>query len=222
MYASSIFITGIGTDVGKTVVAAIVTESLRADYWKPIQAGFADGTDSEKVASLVSNPHTIIHPEVYKLTMPASPHIAAREEGVRIDLDLIHQRYKTLTPHPPANHGAGGQSSRPLIIEGAGGLMVPLNDDEFVIDLIEKLGSKVILVSRNYLGSINHSLLTAAMCRQRNIPVLGWIFNDVFGDYEEEIVQWTGIPVLGRVGWMGDITNRRIESIAGIDLCFDV
>ena len=184
---ASIFVTGIGTGIGKTVVSAILTEALEADYWKPIQAGFEDGTDALQVSSLISNTKTIIHPEVYKLQMPASPHIAAREEGIEINLKKIVDN----SPYPPL--GDGG------LVEGAGGLLVPLNENEFVIDLMVQLGARVILVSRNYLGSINHSLMTAAICKQRNIEVIGWIFNDQYLDYEEEIVRWTGYPKIASI-----------------------
>lgn len=181
-----IFITGIGTDVGKTIVSAIVTEAMQADYWKPVQAGFETGTDALQVSSLITNTNTIVHPEVYKLQMPASPHIAARDEQVQINLNhIINQQ-----PQTPNSK---------IVIEGAGGILVPLNETEFVIDLIEQLQAKVILVSRNYLGSINHSLLTAAICKQRNIDVLGWIFNDTYLDYEDEIVEWSGYPKIGSI-----------------------
>ena len=193
-----IFITGIGTGIGKTVVSAIVTEALQADYWKPIQAGFEEGTDSELVKSLISNTNTTIHPEVYKLKMPASPHIAARKEGVEISLKRIVEN----SPHAPL--GDGG------IIEGAGGIMVPLNDKEFVIDLIEKLKAKVILVSRNYLGSINHSLLTASICKQRGIEVIGWIFNNQYLDYENEIVEWSGYPKIASIPWAEKIDKAFV------------
>jgi len=181
-----IFITGIGTDVGKTIVSAIVTEALQADYWKPIQAGFENSTDALQVSNLISNTSTVIHSEVYKLQMPASPHIAARKENTSIDLQhILHLKPSTLNLQ--------------LVIEGAGGILVPLNETEFVIDLIEQLQAKVILVSRNYLGSINHSLLTAHICKQRNIDVLGWIFNDSYLNYEDEIVQWSGYPKIGSI-----------------------
>lgn len=193
-----IFITGIGTGIGKTVVSAIVTEALQADYWKPIQAGFEEGTDSELVKSLISNTKTTIHPEVYKLKMPASPHIAARKEGVEISLKRIVKN----SPYAPL--GDGG------IIEGAGGIMVPLNDKEFVIDLIEQLKAKVILVSRNYLGSINHSLLTASICKQRGIEVIGWIFNDQYLDYENEIVEWSGYPKIASIPWAEKIDKAFV------------
>ena len=196
-----IFITGIGTAIGKTVVSAIITEALEADYWKPIQAGFDDGTDALQVRSLISNTNTIIHPEVYTLQMPASPHIAARNEGEHISIESIVNRLP-LTANDLRltiyDFRLTTYYSR-LVVEGAGGILVPLNDQEFVIDLIEQLGAKVILVSRNYLGSINHSLLTAAICKQRNINVIGWIFNDQYLDYEEEIVKWTGYPKIASI-----------------------
>jgi len=179
---TSIFITGTGTGIGKTVVSAIITEALHADYWKPVQAGFEYGTDSEWLQGVISNPRTKIHTETYKLKMPASPHIAAREEGVRIELDVIRKDFVKIS------------NSSFLVIEGAGGLLSPLNDNEFVLDLIRKLRAKVILVSRNYLGSINHSLLTSSVCRQNGIEVLGWIFNDRYMNYEDEIVTWSGLP----------------------------
>ena len=201
---ASIFITGIGTAIGKTVVSAIITEALEADYWKPIQAGFEDGTDALQVGSLISNTKTIIHPEVYKLQMPASPHIAAREEGVSINLGKI-VRHSSLISHNSS-----------LVIEGAGGILVLLNDNVFVIDLIEQLGAKVILVSRNYLGSINHSLLTAAICKQRNIDVIGWIFNDQYLDYEEEIVRWTGYPKIASIPLAEKIDKAFVLQQAGL------
>lgn len=194
-----IFITGIGTDVGKTVVSAIVAEALQADYWKPVQAGFTEGTDSEWVRSMLSE-KAVVHPEVYKLKLPASPHIAAREEGITIELQKIYDQQPTVN----------GQ----LVIEGAGGLLVPLNDKEFVIDLIKKLNASVILVSRNYLGSINHSLLTAQVCKANNINVLGWIFNDQYMDYEKEIANWTGYPVIGSVPFIEKIDKVFIQQQA--------
>jgi dethiobiotin synthetase len=186
-----VFITGIGTDVGKTIVSAIVAEALQADYWKPVQAGYDDGTDSEWVNRMLSNAKSNIHPETYKFKMPASPHIAAKEEGVIIEIEKIYNQY---CQFPTANSH--------LVIEGAGGLLVPLNENEFVADLIKKLNAKVILVSRNYLGSINHSLLTAEVCKQRRIDVAGWIFNDNYMHYEEQIVKWSGYPKIASVDYM--------------------
>jgi dethiobiotin synthetase len=177
-----LFITGIGTGVGKTLVSAIIAEALGAYYWKPVQAGFEEGTDAEWVAARIG-PGRVL-PELYMLKKPASPHIAAREEGILISLDRIAGEL----PSP-----------RPLIVEGAGGLFVPLNDREFMVDLALRLDATVILVSRNYLGSINHSLLTAEACKMRGVRVAGWVFNDQYGHYEAEIAGWSGLPVLGSV-----------------------
>ena len=201
--SNTIFITGIGTDVGKTLVSAIITEALQADYWKPVQSGLNCGTDNKTVASLISNPVSKLYDEVYKLTLPASPHIAAREEGLTIDLDFIHQQV-------PAT------ANNWLLVEGAGGIMVPLNDHEFVIDLIKKLEARVILVSRNYLGSINHSLLPAALCKQRNIDVIGWVFNDQFQDYEEEIVRWTGYPQVASIPFAEKVDRQFVQEQAAV------
>ena len=179
---NKIFITGIGTGIGKTLVSAILVEALQADYWKPVQAGFENGTDSEWIKTNISNKNSIIHPELFKLSMPASPHIAARKDNVSITVNVI---YKSV---PSTN--------RTLIIEGAGCLMVPFNDKEFNFDLIKALKAKVIIVSRNYLGSINHSLLTAKVCKEEKLEVMGWVFNDQYLDYEKEIEKWSGFPVI--------------------------
>jgi dethiobiotin synthetase len=201
-----IFITGIGTGVGKTVIAAIVTEALQANYWKPIQAGFDDGTDSELVDSLISNTATKILPEVYKLKKAASPHIAAKEEDVYIDVSLIVNRFSLVVNH----------KSLDIVIEGAGGILVPLNNNEFVVDLIKKLNAKVILVSKNYLGSINHSLLTAAVCKQNDIDVFGWIFNGDNVTYEDEIVEWSGYKKLGSIPLSNNVDKGFVKQQAAI------
>lgn len=156
-----IFVTGIGTDVGKTVVSAILTEALQADYWKPIQAGNLDYTDTDTARNLVSNGRTVFHPEAYRLQLPASPHQAAAAENIIIEPSQIHL---------PA-------VSNNLIIEGAGGLLVPLNNKFLIIDLITQLDCEIILVSRNYLGSINHTLLSIECLQRRQIPIAGLIFN---------------------------------------------
>ncbi|RCH55261.1 dethiobiotin synthase [Mucilaginibacter hurinus] len=179
-----LFITGIGTDVGKTVISAILVEKLKADYWKPVQAGDLSNSDTMKVQALVSNNVSVFHPESYRLTRPYSPHKAADLDDITIDLENIRLP----------------QTENQLLIEGAGGLMVPLNDYSLVIDLIKRLGAVVILVSKNYLGSINHTLLSAAALRQYGIPVAGIIFNGAMDIYSESyILQYTGLTLLGRV-----------------------
>ena len=142
--AQQYFITGIGTGIGKTITSAIITEKLKADYWKPIQSGDLAQSDSMTIESLISNNQTVIHSETYRLTQPLSPHLSAKIDGIEIELNNF-QLPKT------ENH---------LIVEGAGGLMVPLNDKALILDLVKYLKLEVIVVSQHYLGSINHTLLT--------------------------------------------------------------
>ena len=191
-----IFVSGTGTGIGKTFVSAILAEALHADYWKPVQAGYATITDSEWVRSVLTNKQSVVHPEVYKLKLAASPHIAARQENITISLQKIVKQLPS--------------TDNDLIIEGAGGLMVPLNDHEFVTDLIKLLDVPVILVSRNTLGSINFSLLTAMVCKQKDIKVMGWMFNDNYLDYEHDIVRWSGIAALGSIPYASHIDSEFI------------
>ncbi|GEP88923.1 dethiobiotin synthetase [Chitinophaga terrae (ex Kim and Jung 2007)] len=183
-----IFITGIGTGVGKTVTAACITEALKADYWKPVQTGLLEGADTDTIKELLSNDVSVCHPELWKLELPASPHLAAREEQVKIEPGAIISRAADLQP-----------VGRRLVIEGAGGLMVPLNDDYFTADLIRELGAKAIVVAQNYLGSINHALLTAGMLRRLGIHVLGWVFTGDYHSNEDDVVKWSGYPKIGRI-----------------------
>jgi dethiobiotin synthase len=162
------FVTAIGTDSGKTLSAAILCTALEADYWKPIQAGHP--TDSDFIRSLC--PTVTIHPEAFVLTTPASPHAAAKIEGIEI-------RMKDLML-PITNND--------LIIEGAGGCLVPVNSNEFVIDLCDHIQTKIILVANLYLGSINHTLLTVNFLKQRNYNVHGIIFNGPSNAESEEII----------------------------------
>jgi dethiobiotin synthetase len=178
-----LFITGISTDVGKTIASAIIVEALQADYWKPIQAGDVENSDSHKIKSLVSNKRTIIHSNSYLLNTPASPHVAAEIDGVIIDLQQIKE---PLTQ----NH---------LVIEGAGGVFVPLNDTDCVIDLIQP-DYKVIVVSRHYLGSINHTLLTIEALHNRKIAIGGIFFSGNENPSTESVIlNKTGIKCLGRI-----------------------
>lgn len=195
-----IFVTGIGTGIGKTVVSAILTGSLQANYWKPVQAGYDNITDSEWIQKNLLDKESFVHPEMYKLRLAASPHIAAREEGKKINIEAISNRAKEMKGN--------------LIIEGPGGLLVPLNEQEFVIDLIKAIGAKVILVSRNYLGSINHSLMTAMICKAKKINVIGWIFNDQYLDYEDEIVEWSGFPKIFSIPHAEQINKSFLQAQA--------
>ena len=178
-----LFITGIGTDVGKTITSAIVTQALEADYWKPIQAGDLDNSDSHKVKSKVKSQKSVVHPNAYELKTPASPHLAAKIDGITIDLKKIIEPKTT-------NH---------LVIEGAGGILVPLNDNDCIIDLIQP-DYKIILVSRHYLGSINHTLLTFEALKSRNLKVAGIIFSGDENQATEEIIlSKTKAKFIGRI-----------------------
>jgi dethiobiotin synthetase len=178
-----LFITGISTDVGKTITAAIITEALQADYWKPIQAGDLDNADSHKVKKLISNPTTVFHPNSYALHTPASPHYAAEIDHVTIDLNQIIE--------PETNNH--------LVVEGAGGILVPINPTDTIADLIQT-DYQVIIVSRHYLGSINHTLLTIEALQNRNFKIAGIIFSGNENQATESIIlSKTKINFLGRI-----------------------
>lgn len=153
------FVTAIGTDSGKTFFSAILTEALQADYWKPIQAGLPRDTDTVK--SLITNSQTYFHPESYLFQLPMSPHAAALADNVRINLkDIKIPSFK-----------------KDLVIEGAGGILVPINEMDFVIDIAKKFNAKIILVANIYLGSINHTLLSINELIKRDLNILGLVFN---------------------------------------------
>jgi len=194
-----IFVTGIGTDVGKTVASAILCEALQADYWKPVQTGSYFSTDSDKLKKYIKNERTKIHPESYVLRQYMSPHAAAELEGKHITLDSIH------IP----------KTDNTLVIEGAGGIMVPLNNKEFIVDLIIKCEAEVVLVIQNYLGSINHSILSIDALKFRNIPVMGIIFNGPPHKLSEDIIlTYSGLKCLGRIQKEANINRDVITKYA--------
>jgi len=193
------FVTAIGTDSGKTFISAILCEALHADYWKPIQAGLP--RDASQIAEWISNTNTKIHSEQYLLKTPSSPHAAARIDGVEIELQDFRLP----------------QTSNSLIIEGAGGCMVPINENNFVIDLAEKFKTEVILVANLYLGSINHSLLTAFFLQQKKLNVKGIIFNGIPNEESERIIlQHTQLKCLLKVGQETTITRSEVIKYANI------
>ncbi|MCG8882699.1 dethiobiotin synthase [Tenacibaculum finnmarkense] len=177
------FITGISTEVGKTVASAIFTEALKADYWKPIQAGELEDSDSHKIKKFISNKKTIIHPNSYALKTPMSPHAAAEIENITIDLAKIIEP-KT--------------DNENLVIEGAGGLFVPLNNTDTILDII-KPDYKVIVVSRHYLGSINHTLLTVNLLKEKGFDVSIIFSGDEHKTTEQIIKKMTNVPIIGRI-----------------------
>lgn len=185
------FVTGIDTDSGKTLVSAILCDALKFDYWKPVQAGFPKDSDTVKRLS----PETITHPEQYVLNTPASPHAAAKIDHVTITLDSFSL---------PKQTG--------LIIEGAGGCLVPLNDSDFVIDIAQRLKAEIILVADLYLGSINHTLLSAHFLKRRNLPVKGIIFNGPANPESERIIlHHTQYPCLLRIEKEAEVTPAIVK-----------
>ena len=179
-----IFITGIGTEVGKTVASAIVTEALQADYFKPIQAGDLENSDTHKVERLVSNSVTKFHPNAFALKTPMSPHAAAEIDQVQIKDEEV-KRPTTTNDY--------------LVIEGAGGLLVPINSTQTIADLMQE-EDKIILVSRHYLGSINHTLLTIEALKSRGLTCAGIIFSGEEHPTTESIIEeMAQVPILGRI-----------------------
>ncbi len=181
-YMKRIFVTGISTDVGRTIASAIIMEALEADYWKPVQAGELDNADSQKVASLISNDKSKIHPCNYELNTPMSPHAAAEIDGTTIDVQHIFEP----------------ETSNHLVIEGAGGLLVPLNDSDTVLDLILP-NYKIIVVSKHYLGSINHTLLTVNWLLLKGYDVSILFSGNEHPTTERIILKKTGVESIGRI-----------------------
>jgi len=197
------FVTAIGTDSGKTIVSAILLEALKADYWKPIQAG--EPSDTDTVKELVSNTFSNFHPEAFRLSIPASPHIAAKIDNTQIRIEDLELP----------------QTSNDLIIEGAGGLLVPFSQQNLVIDLISHFQSKVILVSDLYLGSINHTLLSIEAINIRNLEVAGIVFNrrgrrDYEQASEQIILDKSGYKCLLRIDERESVTKEFVRKQAEI------
>lgn len=200
MAPSRLVVAGIGTEVGKTVVAAVLCEALRADYWKPVASGSEDGpVDHEIIETLIERPEQRIHRSSYVFAKSLSPHVAARMEGAQIELERVRV---------PSTDNA-------LIIELAGGLAVPLNDMHTNLDLLVQWRFPVVVVSRHYLGSINHTLLTVEALRHRDIPIAGLVFNgEELPDTERIIERLSGCSVLGRVPWQAQVTRHEISTLA--------
>lgn len=198
MKNKNIFITGIGTEVGKTVVSAIFVEALQSDYLKPIQSGDLHFSDTNKVQQW-TNTKGKFHPEIYRLNSALSPHTSAEIDKIEIDLDKI------ILP----------KTDNSLIIEGAGGLLVPLNKKDHLTNLIKKLAVPVVLVSRNYLGSINHSLMTYEVLKQYEIPMLGWVINGPKNESGMEyILNYTKLPVLLEINEEQEVNKTMVNRYA--------
>lgn len=194
-----VFITGIGTEVGKTVASAIVTEALQADYFKPIQAGDLENSDTHKVERLVSNSVTKFHPNAFALKTPMSPHAAAEIDQVQIKAEEV-KRPTTTNDY--------------LVIEGAGGLLVPINSTQTIADLMQQ-EDKIIVVSRHYLGSINHTLLTIEALKSRGLTCAGIIFSGEEHPTTESIIEeMAQVPILGRIDQEPDFDENVVREYA--------
>lgn len=195
----NIGIVGIHTGIGKTVCSAVICQALGYDYWKPVQAGDLENSDSLFIKNNVSNPSCTIHRERFKLLTAVSPHYAASLENIEI------QKQDFVLP----------VTKNKLIVETAGGLMSPLSTNLLNIDLIEYLKLPVILVSNNYLGSINHTLLTYSILKDRKIPVIGLVFvGEATPSTEKFILEYTRLPLLFSIPWLKTLSPKILEEFA--------
>ncbi len=197
MNGARFVVTGTDTDIGKTVFAAALVGALGASYWKPVQAGLDGETDSQAVARLSPGTATKILPEAWRLATPASPHLAAEIDGVVIDPEGLN---------PPEVHG-------PLIIEGAGGLLVPLNRRVLTIDLFARWGLPTILCARTSLGAINHALLSLQALAAWNVPLAGVVFiGDETVDTQATIAAFSGARILGRLPRLDPLSPESLRT----------
>jgi dethiobiotin synthetase len=199
VFPNQFFIAGTDTNVGKTVVSALLTIGLRATYWKPIQSGLDAMTDTDSIRIATGLDDTFLLPERFRLTQPLSPHAAAAIDGVEIHLTDFKLPRSLFTQH--------------LIVEGAGGLMVPLNSQDLMIDLIKFLELPVCLVARTSLGTINHSLLSIAQLRQSDIPILGVILNGKPNAINREAIAHYGkVSILGELDYLDHINPVTLKN----------
>jgi dethiobiotin synthetase len=199
MSTRHLVVAGIGTDVGKTVASAVLCRQLKADYWKPVASGTEDGpVDHQVMPELLRGTDCRIHPCAYVFSKSLSPHIAAKMDGAEVSLEAIK------VPH----------TERTLVIELAGGVAVPLNDSSTNLDLLTSWRYPVVVVSRHYLGSINHTLLTLEALRARDIPVAGVIFNGEELPDTERIIERLGkVPVFGRIPTLHNVTAESLAQV---------
>lgn len=197
--SKKIFVTGISTDVGKTLVSGILVEALQADYWKPVQAGDLEYSDTHKVQEMVSNEYSKFYPNAYALNTPMSPHAAAEIDGITVGLDKI----------------VAPETENRLVIEGAGGLLVPINDKETILDIIPQ-EALVVVVSRHYLGSINHTLMTLELLKQKGFKSALIYSGNEHPTTESIIKKMTGVSVIGRVDQEEEINPEVIKKYADL------
>lgn len=194
-----IAIAGIHTDIGKTIASAVIAEAIGAEYWKPIQAGNLEQSDTIQVSSLISNGSSRVHKEAVQLTQPLSPHAAAVIDGKSVDYTNFQ------LPH----------TDKTLLVETAGGLLSPVSANATVADFIQHFKLPAILVSKNYLGSINHTLLSIEVMKARQIPIIGIIISgDSNKESEQFIADYTQIPIIARIPHMAPLTTQAISNCA--------
>lgn len=195
------FVSGTDTNIGKTFVSGLLAIGLRGSYWKPVQSGLDPHSDSDWIRTVCNLPDERIIPERHKLSQPLSPHLAARLDGVKINLSDFELPQFT---------------NNPLIIEGAGGLLVPLNADYYVADLIRQLHVPVLLVARSTLGTINHTLLSVSLIRQKNIRILGVVMNGPINEENKRAIENYGkVPVIAQIPFLESVTEQSLK--AGFD-----
>jgi dethiobiotin synthetase len=201
-----IIVTGTDTGVGKTVFAAALAGALGANYWKPIQAGLIEETDRQAVLRLSGLSEQRVLPEAYRLKTPASPHLAAEVDGITIDPDALVL---------PDTEG-------PLVVEGAGGLLVPLTREITYIDLMRRWRAPVVLCARTTLGTINHTLLSIEALRARGIPLLGVAFiGDENTESERIIVEMSHARRLGRLPYLPQLTGDALRAAFALHFNID-
>ncbi len=193
-----VFVAGTGTGVGKSLMAALIMSVTGGSYWKPIQSGNEPTTDRQWIKRLTGLEDDHFLPEEYLLTSPCSPHLSAMIDGVTIDMAELS---------PPSRI-----ENRPLIVEGAGGIMVPLNEKDLMLDLMKQLGYPVVLVAKNELGTINHTLLSLSVLRQASLEVLAVILNGP-SDYDNKtpIEQFGSVKVMAETRWLEDIDPESLK-----------
>ncbi|MFN4894532.1 MAG: dethiobiotin synthase [Pseudomonadota bacterium] len=198
--ATPLVVAGIGTDVGKTVASAVLCELLKADYWKPVASGTDDGpVDHEVLPTLLQSPDGRIHPPRYVFGRSLSPHVAAALEGRTVEIKQLLELPRT---------------TKRLVIELAGGVLVPLNDHQTNLDILKAWRFPVVVVSRHYLGSINHTLLTVGVLKAHDLPIAGILFNgDELPDTERIIAKMAGVPVLGRLPRLASVNEAAVRQL---------
>lgn len=206
LFPPQLFITGTNTDIGKTVVSAVLAVGLRGYYWKPVQSGTIESSDTQWVREKTGLPESHFYPETYRLKAYLSPHAAAALDGVRISLDRFEL--------PPCPTGST------LIVEGAGGIMVPLNDEHFMLDLMKKLAIPVLLVAASELGTINHTLLSLEKIRRSGLDVMGVVMNGPKNTGNRKAIEQYGeVNILAEIEPLPETNARSLEDC--FHRCFD-